>query len=335
MNARLDTRWQYNGLTAVVMENQDLQMVIFPQTGARIYTLLHKPTDSHLLWHHPRIVPGRTPYGASFNDVFPGGWDEMLPGADGCVFRGETYPDHGELWSLDWDYYPVETGDGSACLYTGVATPILPLRFERWLRLSADQPIVHIDYRLTNLGTTPLPLIWGIHPLFTISPDHRLDLPAGQMLVDHASDEAMGKPGQAYRWPMLPSKGGSRDMRLIPPAESGLYGGHYAVGPEAGWFALTDTRRRVGVAMHYPEDVFRALWLWQSYGGWRGLYHLAVEPWVGYPVRLDQAVEAGREHVIGVGESVQYRVSLIVYTGLEHVVDVSPHVTSGLSVKGG
>ena len=80
----------------------------------------------------------------------------------------------------------------------------------------------------------------------------------------------------------------------MPGAEAHGFAGHYAVQPAGNWFALTDTAKEVGVAFVYPPEVFKALWLWGSYGGWRGLYHLAVEPWVGWPVNLERAVAAGR-----------------------------------------
>ncbi len=323
MAARLDDRWHYNGVKAVVLDNPTLQVVVLPEVGARIQSIVHKPSDTPLLWQHPRILPQRAPYGTAYDNTFSGGWDELLPTAEACEFRGEAIPDHGELWSLAWMDRQVATTDGSVCLYTGVSTPILPVRFERWLRLEPDAPVLHADYRVTNLGRQPLPLIWGVHPLFHITPDHRLDLPPGRMLVAAASAAGLGSVGQTYDWPLLPTADGTRDMRRLPPPESALSGGHYAIEPSENWFALTDTRRQVGIAMIYPRDVFRALWIWQSYGGWRDFYHLAVEPWVGYPVRFDQAVEAGRQRTIEAGGSVSYRLSVIVYTGIDQVQRVT------------
>jgi hypothetical protein len=60
------------------------------------------------------------------------------------------------------------------------------------------------------------------------------------------------------------------------------------------------------------------LWIWQLYGGWRGLYHLAIEPWVGHPVRLEQAIEAGRQPILAPGH-VEYEAAMIVYIGLTSV----------------
>jgi galactose mutarotase-like enzyme len=319
MVARLDAHWQYNGLRAVVLDNRHLQVTLFPETGARIYNLIHKPSDTNLLWHHPRTLPRVIPYGSTFDDTWPGGWDEVLPSTEVAEYRGERLPNMGELWALPWEWKPVKTDDGSACVYTGVSTPILPLRFERWLRLDANEPVLHLRYRLTNLGLTPLDLIWGIHPVFAITPNHRIDLPACTGLVGQSSGTRLGEPGQQYQWPTLPTPEGAVDMSYVPPFETNVFGGHYATELTGNWYALTDTAKRVGVGMVFPTDIFRALWIWQVYGGWRGLYQLAIEPWVGYPVRLEQAIDAGRQRVLLPGQPLEYEVSMVVYTGLTRV----------------
>ena len=331
MTAKIDTHWHFHGLRAVILENASLRVVILPETGGRIYSLVHKPSDTEFLWHHPRNTPRAVPFGASFDDTLVGGWDDLLPTVDDCHFNGESIPDHGELWSLPWEWHAVPTDDGSSCLYTSVSAPITPLRFERWLTLDADHAELRIRYRLSNLAPYPLDLIWGIHPMFAISPAHRLDVPAGPMLVDQASSPRLGTAGHSYTWPLLPTAACTVDMRVVPPAESVMSGGHYALAPSQPWFALTDQRKQVGVAMVYPADIFRVLWLWMSYGGWRNLYHLAVEPWVGYPLRLDQAVAAGRGYVLPPSQPVTYDVTVFAYTGLtqvSHIAQQHHHFTA-------
>lgn len=323
MSARLDDRWHYHDLRAIILENRELRVVVLPEAGAKIFSLFHKRSDTEFLWHHPRIPPQRVPYGAPFDNTFPGGWDELFPTAEACTFRGEQVPDHGELWSLPWTWHSVPTADGSVCLYTSVLSPLFPIRFERWLHLEADLPYLRLSYRVTNLSAQPQDLIWGIHPLLAISPDHRLDLPSCDLLVDHASSEELGVSGQTYNWPYLPTRQGTHDMRYLPASTTNSFAGHYATKLEGNWFALTDSAKKIGLAFAYPADVFKALWLWQSYGGWRNLYHLAVEPWVGYPVQLERAVKAGRHRTFTAFESVAYDVTVTVYSGVKGVAGIS------------
>ncbi|HVU11193.1 MAG TPA: hypothetical protein VHD90_07935 [Phototrophicaceae bacterium] len=315
MAARLDSHWQYNGLRALVLDNPHLQVTILPETGARVYNLIHKASDTNLLWHHPRTLPRMIPYGSVFDDTWPGGWDEILPSTEPTEYRGEKLPSMGELWSLNWEWEAIKADDGSAGVWTGVSAAILPLRFERWLTLDAEQPVIHVRYRITNLGLTPLDLIWGIHPVLAITPHHRIDLPPSRMLVGQSSGAALGEVGQEYDWPLL----NGRNAGLIQPFEANVFGGHYATELSGNWYAVTDTAKKVGFGMVFPTDVFKALWIWQVYGGWRGLYQLAVEPWVGYPVRLEQAIDAGRQRIVQPNQPLEYEAAVVIYSGLEAV----------------
>ncbi len=322
MPATVDPHWHYHGVRAVMLENRQLRVVVLPETGGRIYSLVHKPSDTEFLWHNPRANPRLIPFGTSFDDNLVGGWDDLLPTVDACTYQGEAVPDHGELWGLPWDWKITPTKDGSVSLYTSVTAPITPVKLERWLTVADDQPELHVRYRLTNLAPQPVDLLWGIHPLFVISPVHRLDLPPSRMLVELASSEQVGQVGQFYEWPHLPTTVGSVDMRQIPPSEVNASAGHYAIESSAGWLALTDQASQVGIALVYPAEVFKSLWLWMSFGGWRNHYHLAVEPWTGSPVNLAQAAAAGRQTILTAHQSIDYEVTVFAYTGLTHVTRV-------------
>jgi galactose mutarotase-like enzyme len=303
-----------DSLQSVVLSNDALELVVFPEAGARIYSIFHKPSQTEFLWHHPTNAPRAYESGEWFDDIFCGGWDELFPSCEACEFRGIHVPDHGELWFRSWEWR-IE----SPSLYTGVTAKVFPVRFERCLTLDAHKPIIHLRYRLQNLSSKNLELIWGIHPLFNITPHHRLDLPPGTMQVDLSSSETLGTFGQIYEWPFLPTPSGTRDMRQLPGADANAFAGHYCLRSSSNWFALTDTQKQVGIAMIYPQDIFRSLWLWQSYGGWQKLYHLAVEPWVGYPVNLEGAVRKGNQYSLTAHQTLEYKVSLIVYPGLTKV----------------
>lgn len=319
MAATIDPHWQYHGVRAVVLENRLLRVVVLPETGGRIYSFVHKPSDTEFLWHNPRRQPYPTPFGASFDDNLVGGWDDLLPTVDACTYKGEALPDHGEVWGLAWDWQIMTTMDGQPCLFTAVSGPITPVRLERWVRLDAHQPQLRIRYRLTNLAPHSVDLLFGLHPMFAISPAHRLDLPPSRMLVELASAERFGQAGQVYDWPHLPIHPEVLDMRKLPSAEARAYAGHYAIQTTGNWFALTDTASQVGLAFVYPTEVFKALWLWMSFGGWRNHYHLAVEPWTGYPVNLAQAAAAGRQLTLAAYQPLDFAVTAFAYTGLKQV----------------
>ena len=65
---RVSDALTYCGMRAVVMENELLQVIIFPQKGAEIYSLRYKPFDIDPLLHYralqtPAPYPATVPHG--------------------------------------------------------------------------------------------------------------------------------------------------------------------------------------------------------------------------------------------------------------------------------
>jgi galactose mutarotase-like enzyme len=314
-------------MPAISLENGALRVTVLPELGGHVVELVDKAADRNLLWANPGMSPQRVPSGADFDDQWSGGWDEIFPTGDVAELYGKTLPYMGELWSVPWTAASV-VSDGRAWIDgVGLAT-MAPARFERRLELRGDEPILRVHYRLTNLDLRPLPFLWGIHPSFAVTPAHRIDAPAANMLVGVSSGPTMGVPGSGYRWhdqpdPTAPS--GSRDVRRVRPASDAVFGGHWATDLRDGWLALTDTATRRGVALAFATDVFPHAWLWQVYGGWRGLHHVALEPWTSYPMQLEEAQAAGRARILQPGESLETDVAFILFSGLDAVAAVERH----------
>lgn len=61
MPVQLSTEWTYRGLDAVLIENELLRVVVLPQLGGKIWSIVDKRRDCELLWHHPRVGPRPAP----------------------------------------------------------------------------------------------------------------------------------------------------------------------------------------------------------------------------------------------------------------------------------
>ena len=335
MSARLVRGWSVHGFDAWILENRALRVVVLPELGGKVHELVDKAADRDLLWHNPRTAPRRAPFGAHFDDWWSGGWDEIFPTGDIAHLHGEPLPYMGELWSVPWSASEDAAGEGAAAMTTTGQATIAAARLERRLELRGDEPVLWASYRLTNLDRRPLPYVWGIHPVLAVSPAHRIDMPAGQMLVGVSSDPSFGTPGTTYPWPHLAGPGvaeGGRDMRRVQPPDAMVFGGHWATELRDGWVALTDTATRRGLAIVFPHDVFKAVWLWQVYGGWRGHYHLALEPWTGHPMQLDEAVASGAASRLEPGETRTVTVAFVVFDGRTSVTSVEA-VAAGFIVS--
>ncbi len=320
MSARVETEWSYRGLRVLRLENELVRLDILPELGAKVYNLIHKAADRNLLWHNPRIVPHRAPFGANFDNHWAGGWDEPFPNGAECVYAGETMPYLGELWAQSWRWEVLEGGPQRASIHLWCDGPITPARVEKTITLGQSSPVVRFQHCITNTGTLPFDFNWGIHPAFAVTPSSRIDLPVCRGEVAEAAGEALGQVGATFSWPYMPSgQAEPRDLRVPLPRDSGVMSFSYLEGFEQGWLAVTDRSSATGLGLHFPAEVFRCLWLYLCYGGYRDLNVAIVEPWIGYPSKLDEAVQAGRFRTLKAGETLEAVVSAVVYSGVSSV----------------
>jgi hypothetical protein len=329
----IDTHWQYHGLQVVRIENDLLCVDVLPELGAKIYNFVHKPSGRNLLWHNPSLPPAHQHFGASFDDSWSGGWDELLPNDVPLPAPdGDMLPDHGEVWAQPAEWEVVAAGSKRAEVRFVTHGRVLPTRFEKSLCLEQGDPFLRLSYSYQNLGLTPFDFLWNIHPALAITPETRLDVPARRGITDpwHATRF----PGdQSFEWPLVTDLDGKTvDLSLVEPPESGLADMHYLVGVEAGWYAATDRRAGTGFALSFPTAVFPHVWLFRSLGGWRGLYTLILEASTGYPYDLEVARRNGTCAHLAPGETLSAEVLAIAYSGVASVSRVEPdgRVVDGL-----
>lgn len=221
--------------------------------------------------------------------------DECLPTGWACEYKGENLPDLGELWSLPWEYKIIKEKPQEIEIYLKRTTVIYPLLVERWISLKKEESSLFMKHRITNLSSSKLELNWGIHPTFNINSSWEIDIPAEEVLIEHSyPDNWLGKKGTKYSWPYAINKERKRiDMRKIPPIEKNTHDLHYAYKLKDGYLSLVNRKENLGIRFIFPKEIFKVIWLWLVYGGWRGLYLAGIEVWTGYPVKLSDAVESG------------------------------------------
>ncbi len=326
MTPRIDAHWSYRGLPAVRMENSRIALEVLPDLGAKIFRLIDKAGDRNVLWENARIPPHRAPVFASMDDHWSGGWDEVFPGGAPSTDRyGEATPYMGELWSAcNWEWRVVDGGPDAVALETSVLTPLTPARYTRTITLRGDAPVIESRIRVEHLGTRPFDFIMGTHPSLAISPNHRFDAPATDAEVDEfGGEEKLGVRGDRYPWPLLTRQDGEViDVRRVGSPDLRSFALHYLTGLQAGWAACTDTATRRGFGLVFDPELFRVVWLWQVYGGWRGYYHAAMEAWTSHPGTLSEAVHLGRHRTMDPGDVLETTLYGVVYDGVSGVSDL-------------
>jgi hypothetical protein len=275
------------------------------------------------LWHNPTLPPVRQHYGAAFDDNWSGGWDELLPNdlprqAPG----GDLLPDHGEFWSQAAEWEVVTASEKRIEVRFSSQGRVLATRFEKTVCLEAGAPFARLSYAYHNLSATSIDFLWNIHPPMAISADSWLDVPASQGITDPWREERFPGGGR-FAWPFARDRQGNTvDLRQVQPPESGVADMHYLVNVEAGWYAVTDRKAKVGFALAFPTHIFPHVWLFRTFGGWRGLYTLILEASTGYPYDLDVARQDGTCAHLGAGETLTADVLAVAYAGIASVKQI-------------
>lgn len=321
MKVRVNTDWSYRGLRAVVLENRSLRVIILPEAGAKIWQITYKPFDADLLWNNPRIAPARLPGNSRYDDVWSGGWDELFPNDEVALIEGESYPDHGELWTGDWSAEPFSHAD-EAGVRLRYVTPISSIEVEKTIRLRAGQTRIEFHHGFTNRGRTAFPFLWKLHPAMTVSPQHRIDFPPMKVVLEPSFPGTLAGASELSDWPSIRTVAGDIDLRRVTPEDACQLYFFYGTQMQGNWCALTNSATGLSCSLQFDPKVFPCCWLFATYGGWRSYNVAVLEPCTGYPLNFETMKAAGRHRILGPGESLQTKVQFLVQEGLRSVRSV-------------
>jgi hypothetical protein len=281
------------GLRTVSIENELLRFAVLPEAGAKIISVIHKPTGKEILWRNAQTPPACVAAGSNFDDNWAGGWDELFPNDEPASLQGDCYPDHGELWSSNWAY-DVESRDGCAVLALSTECAVSGCRFEKWISLREGESRLRFRHRLTNLRERPFRCLWKLHPAMAVAAGDRILIPARRFELEPECLGSLAGGPPEWRGPVVKLPGGEVDVSVVPARESRQLQFLYGLDLVEGWCATYDPVLKLAAGLTFPKDLFTSCWLFASYGGWREHYVAVLEPCTGYPYRLDKAAAAGQ-----------------------------------------
>lgn len=340
---RISDRYTYKGWKLLVLENELLRVSVLPEKGSDIWEFLYKPFDVDFMWRTPMglvdrglYIPTKPTLDGSFMDFYEGGWQEIAPsGGLGCVYKGADYGAHGETWNCIWDCMVEsdELEEVSARLRCRLIK--VPLVIEKRLTLRSGEAVLHIDETITNESEEPIEYMWGHHPTFGapfLNSDCVVDIPAGKIAV-HSFPEDPNKRferGGIFDWPTMKTISGETvDGSRIPGQESKGSDELCLMDLREGWYALTDTKRKVGFALEWDLQAFPYVWFWQVFGGGAGYpwfgrtMNCALEPWSSYPLfGLQEAIRHGTQKKLDPHQSSTAWLKAVAHSGAERVAKV-------------
>lgn len=266
------------------------ELAMVPELGGRVISLRNRRTGREWCWHQERkdwLWPNAA--GDDFGGSPQAGIDECVPTVAACEWRGRRIPDHGEVWFQRWTLDAQELAAGR--LTATVPLTVSPFVFVRTIRAEADG--FAFDYALTNTGAEEEEFLWSLHPLLTIQPGDRLELPAeirelrlngglGDRPILHGETWSYPAPFSDVRLDRLEAPGMPRGC--VKAFAGPLHEGRAALVNEAAG-------DRIELRWDPGENPFLGLWLNRGHGGF---HHVALEPTNGAPDGLDEAVTGWR-----------------------------------------
>ena len=331
MTARVSADWSFNGVQALVLENDRLRVVVLPELGGKIWQIAHLRAGRDLLWHNPRLTARPVPVGSNYDDVFFGGWDELFPNDLAEEIAGEPYPDHGELWAAPWSWRIEQDGPERVRVSLAMATAISACRIVKNIELVTGESTLRLSWTIENGSHQDLPYLWKQHVAVPTGDPAVLTMGARSMYVEDFGHPRAGGTGSRYDWPHLTDDAGRvHDMRPTLPADSRVAEFQYATELDEGWCAVTWPDGS-GIGLVFDRDVFRSCWTFASYGGWRAHEVLVLEPCTGHPVSVNAGVGAGTHQVLPAGGVLETELLMVAYEGMAEVTgmdhDGSPRGT--------
>jgi len=302
---------------AVALRSERLQVVVLPQEGGRIASIVDRQTGAEFLLQPDAAYHRKEPSGlwSAFETSACAGIVDCLPtvGSCGPEAPGGPVPDHGDFWRLAWTVKPIADDQAILLSATGYSRT---LSFEK--RLSLRGSTLEINNSIRNFGYIATPFLYAWHPLFAVDEGDCIVLPGEISLlqVQYSRRERLGKAGAVVAWPCPSGSGLKFDLSRVGSIEDSTADMLYTGRVESGWCALYRARIGQSVTVRFDPRQLPYLGLWLCYGGWPEdnarprQYAVAFEPTVAPRGTLSAASEAGQAPTLGAGESFSFDLSL-------------------------
>lgn len=320
-------------LRCLVIETAHLKLAVLPELGAKVISLRWKETGHEFLWRYPGRHFQRADYAADYTRYDLSGWDECFPTIFAVPYpdapwQGIHVPDHGELWTLPWQWDFV---DNQLRMWTHSVR--FAYRFERTFHF-AENGSVQIDYAVHNPTAFPFKALWSMHPFLNATPASRILIPEARVRVELSLHERLGAFLSEHPWPVAELRNGERvDMSVMGPRGQNALEKLFTTPLAEGWAALFDEGDDHFLAFTFdPATVpFVGICLIRdSQLGDSSVYTAILEPCTGWPDRLDLAATRGAGMVIPPQGDARWSVTLHLGQGKTALGQVIPQLSETL-----
>lgn len=301
-----------------VLENETLSISVLPELGGKMTKIVNKSTGTQFL---KKLQSGegelkQPSMGFDFKPPYAFGFDECFPTVAPSHYlfneRVIQWPDHGELWTQEWEYEQDETH--IVLKATGIN---LLYEFQKEITLKGNE--IEISYRLKNNSYRSFDYIWSAHPLLEIDEEDELLLPEkiDEVSVYYSSKEKQAKEIKA-KWPFM--NGDETGLSIVQARNSNLAMKLFAENMKTGKAGLYRKKHDETILFGFDTKKTPHLGLWLCYGGWpenaeTGSYTVALEPSTASVDKLSEAIDKGQSRSIEPGEVYSWDMSVKILNG--------------------
>lgn len=310
------------GMRALILENRVVRAVILADKGADVIELVHKPTDTDVMWRAPAgvvnpaagVATSAAPAGA-FMDCYGGGWQELFPTLGSpAAYYGAPMGEHGEVAMLPWDVVVGHDDPEMVSVTFSVRCRRSPFRLSRTMTLAGSaSPTLAVKEEVVSEAGEILQFMWGHHPVIGapfLEPGCTIDLPGGQVQAVAERNGKFLSSGEPTTWPEYRTADGRRyDLSVVGPSSPEQIDELYVSALPEGRYEVRNPRLGVSFELVWDIQTFPYLWWWRSLGQAGGYpwysrtFMLGLEPFSSVPPEFGAALDSGTTLALGPGES--------------------------------
>ncbi len=313
------------GLKALTIENEKLRLVLTPGFGARIISLIYKPTETDFVWHNPRVPIMKPTYQPEFEDM--SGLFDCVPTCEGCDFKTWSLPMYGEIASEPWRIIQIMKGKKLASVKVQRRCKIYPLTVQKTITINRNQAGIKLDYRLMNLSDQELEYHYSGHNTLQVNPNYRILLPpeVRKLKRGMAITDRLGKLGEEVAWPLATdTQGKTVDLSRVGGPTEGTGENLYTPKLSESWAAALNETRHEAIGFSFQAEILPYILVWINWGGYLGYYHIALEPSSGRPDNLQVAVNEWKNYsMMKPRASVSWTTRIFLNHNVKHVERVT------------
>jgi galactose mutarotase-like enzyme len=305
-------------LPALALEASAVRVVVIPELGGKIVSLLDKQSGREWLLPPQRAYAQGVARSAGFVEQDMSGWDEMFPTINAGAYpvEGEYFaaplPDHGEVWSAAWAL----DADNTDAIALSVQGQALPYTLGRTVRVVGENTL-RLEYEVVNTGAETLYALWAAHPQFVVDGATRIVLPRSvTQVVNVLPTDELPDDEQLYDWTETVTPAGEKLPLDRVRSDAVRKHRKFYLPPEqpVGWVGLQQAAGGAWLRLAWDVASVPYLGVWVDERSYNASLTVALEPSTGYYDSLTRAWQNGR--VMELLPNVPYRWALEVSLGV-------------------